>query len=112
MKRSVISGELVDQRKLWSVSLRGEKKKRGEMMEGKERRQRWVVVVGGGGRRWGTEKGPLSVLNESKRTFLLPPPRCAVKLDQHRGTVTLLASQTPPLHNGVCEDPPCISHSI
>ena len=78
MKRSVISGELVDQRKLRSVSLRGEKKKRGEMMEGKERRQSWVVVVvvvvGGGGRRWGTEKGPLSVLNESKRTFLLPPP--------------------------------------
>lgn len=26
--------------------------------------------------------------------------------------MTLFASQTPLLHNGVCEDPPCISHSI
>lgn len=28
-------------------------------------------MVGGSG---GTEKGPLSVLKESKRTFFLPPP--------------------------------------
>lgn len=31
-------------------------------------------MVGGGGVGWGTEKGPLSVLNKSKRTFFLPPP--------------------------------------
>lgn len=68
MKRSVISGELVVQGKLRPVSLQGEKKKRDERMEGG--RSGWRRGVGGG---W-TEKGPLSVLNESKRTFFLPPP--------------------------------------
>lgn len=64
MKHSVISGERVVQGKLRPVSLQGEKKKRGERMEG---RQKWLVVGG-------AEKGPLSVLNKSKRTFFLPPP--------------------------------------
>lgn len=46
MKHGVISGELLVQRKLWTVSLQGEKK-RGEMMEGKEGRQGWLVARGG-----------------------------------------------------------------
>lgn len=54
MKQSVISGELVVQRKLRSVSSQGEKKKkRSEMMEGKEGRQSWWM----GGGRWGAAGG-------------------------------------------------------
>lgn len=72
MKRSVISGEPVLQGKLRPVSLQGEKK-RGKRKEG---RQKWLVpeLGYGGVGRGGAEKGPLSVLNESKRTFFLPPP--------------------------------------
>lgn len=40
MKYSVISGELVVKRKLQPVSMHGEKKKRGEVMEG---RKSWLV---------------------------------------------------------------------
>lgn len=50
MKCGVISGELVVQRKLRPVSLQGEKKKRGEMMEG---RQKWLARRLGGGGVWG-----------------------------------------------------------
>lgn len=70
MKHSVVSGERVVQGKLRPVSLQGEKKKRGED-GGKEGKQKWLVFGCWGG---GTEKGPLSVLNESKGTFFLPPP--------------------------------------
>ena len=49
MKHAVISGELVVQRKLRSVSLQGEKKKRSEMVIG---RKYWMELVGGGGDRW------------------------------------------------------------
>lgn len=52
MKRSVISGELVVQGKRRPVSLQGEKKKRGERMEGRrEGRSGWQgggLGVGGG----------------------------------------------------------------
>lgn len=64
MNHSVISGEPVVQRKLGPVSLQGEKK-RGDRKEGRQK-----CLEGRGG----TEKGPLSVLKESKGTFFLPPP--------------------------------------
>lgn len=76
MKCGGVSGELVVQGKPRPVSSQGEKKKRGERMEdgGKEGKQKWLVEGGWVGWEGGTEKGPLSVLNKSRRTFFLPPP--------------------------------------